>query len=148
MRGTHGLTVLLVDASVVVRRVLIRLLRKHRQIERLFEAGGGAEGYSLFNVCRPDIVILDLDLPDLHGLVLARMIKDALPVCFVIGLTNPGKVYLRDQRLLLEVDKLLTKEPGLAAVVQAVVEAPLPRRSAANRIKPAPDTTRRTEEFP
>src|SRR5437879_2751535 len=93
------LTVLVVDDSLVIRRVLGRLLDRHPRIERVFEASDAAEGYSLFKVSRPDAVVLDLELPDLHGLEVLKRMKSADPSCVVIILTTVSAAEIREECL-------------------------------------------------
>ena len=115
-----GLTVLLVDDSVFVRRVLSRLLGSNPRIKRLFEASDAAEGYSLFKVCRPDVVILDLELPDKHGFEILKLIKRGTPSCLVIILTSVTAPEVREEALRLGADSFLLKDTGLLRVSEMI----------------------------
>jgi len=115
-----GLTVLLVDDSVFVRRVLSRLLGSNPLIKRLFEASDAAEGYSLFKICRPDVVILDLELPDKHGLEVLKLIKSAAPSCTVIILTSLTAPEVREEAMRLGADYFLLKDSGLLRVAETI----------------------------
>ena len=111
-----GLTVLVVDDSVVIRRVLGQLLEKHPRVERVFQASDAAEGYSLFKISRPDAVVLDLELPDLHGLEVLKHMKSADPACVVIVLTTLGAPDVREECLRLGANRFLNKENGVGTV--------------------------------
>jgi len=64
--------VLIVEDEVAIRRFLRTALRP--QALRLFEAASGSEALRLAAVEQPDVILLDLGLPDLDGLeVLARL---------------------------------------------------------------------------
>lgn len=115
-----GLTALLVDDSVFVRRVLSRLLGSNPRIQRLFEASDAAEGYSLFKICRPDVVILDLELPDKHGLEVLTLIKRAAPSSLVIILTSLTAPEVREEALRLGADHFLLKDTGLLRVAETI----------------------------
>ena len=115
-----GLTVLLVDDSVFVRRVLSRLLGSNPRVGRLFEASDAAEGYSLFKICRPNVVILDLELPDKHGFEVLKLIKRASPSCLVIILTSLAGPEVREEALRLGADHFLLKESGLLRVAESI----------------------------
>lgn len=59
--------ILLVDDVPELRRALRLALRRHGGFEVVGEAGTGAEAVELASELRPDIVVLDLGLPDLAG---------------------------------------------------------------------------------
>jgi DNA-binding NarL/FixJ family response regulator len=111
-----GLTVLLVDDSLVIRRVLSKLLDRDPRIGRVFEASDAAEGYSLFKVSRPDAVVLDLELPDLHGLEVLKRMKSADPSCVVIIVTSVDAAEIREECLRLGANRFLNKEHGLGTI--------------------------------
>ncbi len=123
-----NLTVLVVDDSVVIRRVLGQLLEKHPRVERVFQASDAAEGYSLFKVCRPDAVVLDLELPDLHGMEVLKSIKSADPSCVVIVLTTIGAPDVREECLRLGANRFLNKEHGVTTVPDTIAALCHPAR--------------------
>ena len=55
---------------------------------RLTYAGSGAEALDVFDACRPDLVLLDLNLPDLHGLEVLRRMRRSRSDIRVIVLTS------------------------------------------------------------
>jgi len=66
-------TVLLIEDDPQIRRFLRATLSSHGY--QLVEAGTGEEGVSLAASHQPDLIILDLGLPDLDGLTVARRIR-------------------------------------------------------------------------
>jgi DNA-binding NarL/FixJ family response regulator len=127
------LTVLLVDDSLVVRRVLGKLLDRHPRIGRVFAASDAAEGYSLFKVSRPDAVVLDLELPDLHGVEVLKQMKSADPSCIVIVLTSVAETGVRDECLRLGANRFVNKEQGLRTVPDTIATlCPHPPRNGHN----------------
>jgi DNA-binding NarL/FixJ family response regulator len=115
-----GLTVLVVDDSMVIRRVVAQLLRNHPRIGRVFEACDAAEGYSLFKITRPDAVVLDLELPDLPGIEVLKMMKSANPACVVIVLTTLAAPQLREECLRLGANWFIPKEQGVTTVPNTI----------------------------
>ena len=120
MSSGRGLKVLLIDDSSVVRRIIKRLLKKESRVQHLFTAANAADGYSLFKISRPDAVVLDLKLPDLHGLEILKRIKSSAPRCVVIILTNCDKPETREECLRHGADSFLKKETDLLRVVSAI----------------------------
>ncbi len=68
--------VVLADRSLAVRSVLRRLLQSDDRISVVGEASDGRELIGTIQECRPDGVVLDLDLPTLGGRRLAQTIWD------------------------------------------------------------------------
>lgn len=68
------LTVLIADPSVYCRRVL-RDMMAQSGIKRVFEATDGAEALSGLAEARPDLLIVDVDIPFLNGIEVCRMLR-------------------------------------------------------------------------
>ena len=68
-----GLTVLVIDDEPQIRRVLRNALAADDT--RVLEAGSGREGIDLAAAERPDLIVLDLGLPDGPGIVVCREIR-------------------------------------------------------------------------
>ncbi|HET9000321.1 MAG TPA: response regulator, partial [bacterium] len=69
-----GLRVLVVDDERAIRRFLRVSLSAHGH--KVFEAEGGQEGLALATADRPDIIILDLGLPDLDGVEVTKRLRE------------------------------------------------------------------------
>jgi DNA-binding NarL/FixJ family response regulator len=122
MSEIEGISVLVVDDSTVIRRRVRQLMEKEPRIVRLFEAGDAAEGYSLFKICRPDVVVLDLELPDLSGLDVLKSIKEAARSSVVIILTTYREPEIRNECLRRGASAFLSKDSGLLTIAETVVE--------------------------
>jgi Response regulator containing a CheY-like receiver domain and an HTH DNA-binding domain len=118
--SSGGLKVLLIDDSAVIHRIVKRLLKRDSRIQHFFAAANAADGYSLFKISRPDAVVLDLNLPDLHGLEILKRIKGSSPRCVVIVLTNCDLPEMRAECLRHGADSFLVKESDLLRVVSAI----------------------------
>jgi len=79
--------VLVVDDHAVVRRGVHSLLASQPGIEVCGEASTGVEAMEHVKKSKPDLVILDLTMPDMNGLDAARAVKEASPETEVIVLT-------------------------------------------------------------
>jgi len=74
-----ALRILVADDHEVVRRGLCALLKSHAGWEVCAEAVDGREAVHKVNQLKPDIVILDIGMPNLNGLTAARQILHAHP---------------------------------------------------------------------
>ena len=72
--ASSGLTrIVLIDDHAMVRDGLVRMLSEHADLEVVRAASTGAEGLRLIGELRPDVVLCDLQLPDIAGTeVIAR----------------------------------------------------------------------------
>lgn len=73
------LRILLADDHEIVRHGVRTLIEKEAGWEICGEAGDGRNAVLLAKKLRPDVVVLDLGMPELNGLDAARQIKHAVP---------------------------------------------------------------------
>jgi two-component system LytT family response regulator len=69
------LRVVLADDERPARRFLVNLLKSFPDVEVVGEAGNGRDALDLIAAERPDLVLLDLHMPETGGLDVARLIK-------------------------------------------------------------------------
>ena len=82
------ISVLIVDDHPVVRRGLRTFLELHEDVRVVAEASNGIDGVSLAEELEPDVVLMDLVLPDLDGIEATRRIRSVSPSTSVIVLTS------------------------------------------------------------
>ncbi len=82
------LRLLVVDDHEVVRQGLVSLLDRRAGFEVVAQAGSVAESIDQARLHRPDIVVMDVRLPDGSGVEACRAIRDELPGTRVIMLTS------------------------------------------------------------
>lgn len=81
------ISVFLVDDHEVVRRGLSWLLEVEDDIELLGEAGTAAEALTRIPAARPDVVVLDVRLPDADGVSVCRDLRSSMstpPACLML----------------------------------------------------------------
>jgi two-component system, NarL family, response regulator DevR len=79
---------LVVDDHEVVRQGLIAFLDRHGQFEVVAEAGTCAEAIAQARKFIPDLVLMDLRLPDATGVEACRLLHDEFPAMPVVFLTS------------------------------------------------------------
>lgn len=72
-------SVLIVDDYAVWRETIASTLRRCAQIGSLCEAGDGAEAVEKARALKPDLILLDLNLPGMNGIEAARQIRHVAP---------------------------------------------------------------------
>ena len=85
--------VLIVDDSAVMRKIITSALRKEYQIEVVGYAANGMQAIEAIETCSPDVVILDIEMPEMDGLTALREIRKTnkyLPIIMFSSLTHKG----------------------------------------------------------
>jgi DNA-binding NarL/FixJ family response regulator len=75
----HAVTVLVVDDNQVFRRGMVRAVERHAGLELVGEADSGNAGLDAIARLGPDVVLLDLRMPDLDGLSVLERLRAAEP---------------------------------------------------------------------
>lgn len=78
---------LLVDDHEVVRSGLKMLLENESDLKIVGEANTGGQALEMVETLKPDVVIMDITLPDISGIDVTRRIKDTHPNIAVVALT-------------------------------------------------------------
>ncbi len=78
---------LLVDDHTIVREALASLLALDPQIRVIGAAGNGSDALRLIATLHPDVVLLDLSLPGMHGTEIIRQVKISQPTVRCLVLT-------------------------------------------------------------
>lgn len=112
--------VLLVDDHPVVRSGIRSLLEKALDIEVVGEANNGDEALHLAKELTPDIMLLDMELPDMNGNEVAqRLIKEKSPIRILALSAHDDRQYIQ-QLLSTGASGYLVKEEVPEAIVEAV----------------------------
>jgi two-component system LytT family response regulator len=82
---TPELRVVIADDERPARSFLAAQLRAHEDVRIVGEAGTGAEAVAIIEREKPDVALLDLQMPELDGLEVVRLLKrDALPLVIFV----------------------------------------------------------------
>lgn len=156
------LRIVIVDDHAVVRRGVRALLESQPGWEVTGEAASGREAVDLAKRLQPDVVIMDVSLPELNGLDATRQILKDAPRTEVLVLTMHHSDELArnvlqagargyvlksdaDQSLIAAVESLRRHKPFLTSTVTEFVLDDYLQRTEAGSVSPAAVTPRERE---
>jgi DNA-binding NarL/FixJ family response regulator len=104
-------------------RVLIRMLLKQLGIETVWEASDGSMGLELAKAHSPNVVLLDINLPQVGGLEVLSRLKAALPLIPVIIVSSQSTMKTVLQTRELGAIAYVLKHAPKTEVLQMLSEA-------------------------
>jgi two-component system, chemotaxis family, protein-glutamate methylesterase/glutaminase len=139
---TTPVKVVLVDDSVVIRRVLHDLLSAEPEIEVVATAPNGKIGLDKIRATRPDIVILDIEMPVMDGLTTLKQLRHEfprLPVLMFSTLTTRGGSATLDALALGATDYLTKPETigGREHAIESIRAEMVPKIKVLGRVPSA-----------
>jgi len=87
MQNEHRVSVLVVDDHTIVRQGLVALLSHVPDLDVVADCGTGLQAISLAVELHPDVVLLDLSLPDMSGVEVIHELATRLPAARIVVLT-------------------------------------------------------------
>jgi DNA-binding NarL/FixJ family response regulator len=117
--GEATMRILLADEQSLFREAVRVVLESQPDIEVVAEARDGIQAVAEVEATRPDVALLDINLPNCDGIRATAMIKERFPDCKVLVLTGE-----EDQETLVEAleagaSGYLTKECPLSELMEA-----------------------------
>ncbi|ACY97200.1 MULTISPECIES: response regulator transcription factor [Thermomonospora] len=115
--------VLLADDHLLIREALVLLLETEEGIEVVADVGRGDEAVEQARALRPDVAVLDIDMPGMDGLAAAERLSREVPSCRLIIVTAHGRPGNLRRAMAAGVRGFLGKDaPGsrLAEVIRQV----------------------------
>ncbi|HTL61699.1 MAG TPA: response regulator [Nitrospira sp.] len=107
---TRTVRVLLVDDHAMVRQGLRSILDGYPNLDIIAEAGDGEEAITLARLLKPDLIVMDVNMPRLDGIEATKRIREELPSTYVVGLSVNEAEHIVKSMRAAGASAFLTKE--------------------------------------
>jgi YesN/AraC family two-component response regulator len=114
-------SIMLVDDEAHIRK-FISLLLRHLGVSRIFEAANGKLALELYEKERPDLVMLDVNMPVMDGIQTLRALKELDPDCVVVMLTSLANRQTIDEAVALGAANYIRKDAPPEEIGRALSE--------------------------
>lgn len=115
--------ILLVDDSEDLRLLCRLVLEVEDDFEMCGEATNGAEALDMVAACRPDVVVLDLDMPVMDGMTALPLLRERHPSVPVVVLTAGATPDICREALRRGAHAAVSKDPAMHQLKVAILGA-------------------------
>ena len=112
--------ILIADDHAIVRTGLRTLLKAEPAMELVGEATGGYEAIDLVEKTKPDVLVLDLSMPDLDGIAVTKKIKPRFPDVHILILTIHADQALLREAIRVGASGYILKQAAESELVSAI----------------------------
>jgi PAS domain S-box-containing protein len=122
--GTEGdqqIRVVLVDDHSILRQALSTYLDTYKNVKVVGQAADGKEGVQVVNDTLPDVVLMDIAMPEMSGAEATKLITSTHPEIRVVGLSMFPREDLVESLRDIGMDTLLSKTALLSEVYDALI---------------------------
>ncbi|MGH9867380.1 MAG: response regulator [Candidatus Polarisedimenticolia bacterium] len=129
--------VLIADDHRIVRQGLVGLLASDALIQVVGEAANGAEAVEQARLIRPDVVVMDINMPRMNGIEATRLIKQEFPLIAIIGLSLHAESDMAESMKEAGATDYISKDgpsEDLLNAIRSLVPGLTPGRSAAGEL--------------
>jgi DNA-binding NarL/FixJ family response regulator len=122
--------ILIADDSSLVRGILSMFLQTRKNVEVCGEAANGTETIEKAKLLRPDLVLLDLAMPEMNGAEVASILKKMMPNVHIIIFSMYSENIGRSLTSTIGVDMVISKPDGMISLMKAVDDVLSPGQPA------------------
>lgn len=115
-----GIRIAVAEDQRLIRDLLVAVLSRESDFQVVGEASTGRETIALVQSAKPDVLVLDVALPDLDGIEVARSVRKAQPRLPILALSIHEESYFVREMLRAGADGYVVKSAAVGELVQAI----------------------------
>ncbi|MGB3703605.1 MAG: response regulator [Anaerolineales bacterium] len=123
MSNEDLIKVLIVDDIAETRENIRKLLQFEADFEIVGAARNGQEGIDLANELQPDVILMDINMPDMDGITATETIREEVPHSQIVILTIQSDPNYMRRAMLAGARDFLTKPPSVDEMIGAIRRA-------------------------
>lgn len=120
MAAEEKIRVLIVDDVAETRENIRRLLQFEKDLEVVGTENSGRSGIEAARQLKPDVVLMDINMPDMDGITATERIRSLNPVTQIIMLSVQGDSNYMRRAMLAGARDFLTKPPAVDELIAAL----------------------------
>ncbi|MEO8765389.1 MAG: response regulator transcription factor [Ginsengibacter sp.] len=129
------ITVVIVDDHKLLRELWQQILASNQEIEVVGESGEFDEAIELIKIKRPDIVLLDINLPPASGMDAVPLINKFAPGTKIIAISAHNQIVYAKKMLQLGAKAYVTKNSSSQEMLKAIKEVMNGKKYICSEIK-------------
>ncbi len=118
-----AMRILIADDNDMVRRGIMRILSFVTNCEVCGEARDGSEALRKARELLPDLILLDISMPGINGLEVARLLRQEVPVAKILVISQHDPIQLLPRAIEAGAHACVDKsrlDPDLVAAIQSI----------------------------
>ena len=123
MPDTQKIRVLIIDDIAETRENIRRSLQFDPTIEVIGLARNGTEGVKLSEELKPDVIVMDINMPDMDGITATEIIRKKVPFSQIVILSVQSDPSYMRRAMLVGARDFLTKPPSIDELSDAIRRA-------------------------
>ena len=132
------MTIVIVEDEIKIRNGLNRLLSSYENINIVGKAKNGAEGLSLIDQLRPDLVFTDIKMPEMDGLEMLENLRAKDIHCHCVLLTGYAEFDFAKRAISCGADDYLLKPITVEAIENVITSIDSKLRSESAQLEATP----------
>jgi DNA-binding NarL/FixJ family response regulator len=118
--AVKAVKIVLVDDHAAVRRSLRMLITEDPDLELVGEAADGLEAIRAVHALQPDLLLMDIKMPQMSGLEVLQYLRNEKNPVAIIILSNHSETLYIEAAMRLGANAFVAKSAGLEALMEAI----------------------------
>lgn len=115
-----GIRIAVAEDQRLIRDLLVAVLSRESGFQVVAQASTGRETIALAESAHPDVLLLDVSLPDIDGMEVARSVRKTQPKLPILALSIHEDSYFVREMLRAGADGYVVKSAAMSELVQAI----------------------------